>query len=54
VVCLDVTAELEVVDQHGCQAGGGAEDAAVGHQDVNLRGADACREHKEGEADGVE
>ena len=31
VVCLYVTAQLEVVDQHGGKAGGGAEDAAVGH-----------------------
>jgi hypothetical protein len=38
VVGLDVTAELEGVDQHGGQAGRGAEDAAVGHQDVNLTG----------------
>jgi hypothetical protein len=43
VVCLYVTAQLEVVDQHGGKAGGGAEDAAVGHEDVYLGGVNTCR-----------
>jgi len=42
VVALHIVAELELVDQHGAEGGGGAVDAAVGHQDVNVLGAGAC------------
>lgn len=43
VIALDVLTQLEVVDQHGRKAGGGAVDAAVGDQDVNLLRANSCR-----------
>jgi hypothetical protein len=42
VIGLHVLAQLELVDQHAGQAGCGAVDAAVGHQNVNLLWLDAC------------
>jgi len=41
VVGLHIAAELELVDEHGRQGGGGAEDGAVGDEDVDLLGLDA-------------
>jgi hypothetical protein len=43
VVGLNIAAELELVDEHGRQGRRGAEDAAVGDQDVHLLGLDAWR-----------
>jgi hypothetical protein len=42
VVSLDVTAQLEVVHQHGGQRRRRAEDGAGGHQDVYVTRLQPC------------